>query len=167
MYSRCAPMLILHILLCLSYMHIGRTKAHITSSLMHLFSDQRAWRWLRKKKLVAVVHASNSKTVKLWNSKSINTWHLCCGATFLACFRSSQVSKSAGSHFFNQTSPLVQLVEQGRTRSQISNSQWISDIMLHNLNKSWSFHVISYGTPEVLPDPDSSKATSNEWLCRR
>ena len=49
MYSRCAPMLILHILLCLSYMHIGRTKAHITSSLMHLFSDQRAWRWLRKK----------------------------------------------------------------------------------------------------------------------
>ena len=58
-------------------------------------------------------------------------------------------------------------VEQGRTRSQISNSQWISDIMLHNLNKSWSFHVISYGSSEVLPDPDSSKATSNEWLCRR
>ena len=96
------------------------------------------------KKLVAVVHASNSKTVKLWNSKSINTWHLCCGATFLECFRSSQVSKSAGSHFFNQTSPLVQLIEawaskltcatvqQGRTRSnKVANQQLTVDLRHH------------------------------------
>ena len=66
MYSRCAPMLILHILLCLSYMHIGRTKAHITSSLMHLFSDQRAWRWLRKKTRCrcARIKFKNSETLE-------------------------------------------------------------------------------------------------------